>query len=217
MSTNNEGILIALLIVLVVGVALQKGGLDACPHDCTCSRCSKGKFTSLAVGTHPELAAIQARDAALREKRHDPSVRAPDEPPKAAPPKSLEEAQRAAWFEAVSSDGDYNTGTGGGVAMALDSNDSSGPTINYQDALIDLVADERMRAQQANWHSEVAPKSHTALVVDDLEEAAAISAYNGQGLYAFRFGAPSQHNNLFVTEQDAESYAKHATNFSFGQ
>ena len=90
------------------------------------------------------------------------------------------------------------------------------PAINYQDTLVDLVADRRMKAQHANWHSEVVPKSQTSLKVDTMDEAAAVSNYNGHGMYAFRFGAPTQHNPLFVTDQDAESYAVNSTAFTFG-
>ena len=49
-----------------------------------------------------------------------------------------------------------------------------------------------------------------------MDEAAAVSNYNGHGLYSFRFVAPSQHNPLFITDQDASSYGVQTTKFTFG-
>ena len=90
------------------------------------------------------------------------------------------------------------------------------PCINYQDALVDTVADPRMRAQHQNWYGEVGPKSQTAMAVDDMDEAAAVSNYQGHGLYAFRFSAPTQSNPLFVTDMDKSQYRDHSTRFSIG-
>ena len=74
-----------------------------------------------------------------------------------------------------------------------------------------MVATPDMRRQHESWHAEVAPKSQTSLVVDDMDEAAAISSFNGVGINAFQFSAPKQSNALFLTDQNAESYAKNAT------
>ena len=170
---------------------------------------------------------IQMQDGALRGARHDAYNQdhaflsadlAKNYRSWAAAPKDLEEAQRAAWFEAVSNGNNsyYNSEVGGDQSAELMQHHTPGPSINYQDTLVDLVADPRMRAQQDNWYSEVAPKSQTAMKVDTIDEAAAVSNYRGHGMYAFRFVAPSQHNPLFVTDQDAESYGVQSTKFTFG-
>jgi hypothetical protein len=136
----------------------------------------------------------------------------------ASSPRDLEEAQRAAWFEAVSNGNNayYNPEMGGDSGRELVQHHTPGPAINYQDTLVDLVADPRMRAQQANWYSEVAPKSQTAMKVDTIDEAATMAALPRSGLYSFRLLAPSQHNPLYITDQDAESYGVQTTRFSFG-
>ncbi len=128
----------------------------------------------------------------------------------AATPKTIEEAQRAAWFEATSQETPppYYTNQGGIV--------SPESALNYNETLVDLISDPRMRAQQANWYSEVAPKSQTSMKVDTINEAAAVSNFHGWGIYSFRFGAPSQHNPLYLTDQDPEDYALQATEFMVG-
>ena len=135
----------------------------------------------------------------------------------AATPRNLEEAQRAAWFEAVEfgHNATHDPEKGHDVDHQVQHH-TPGSMINYQDALVDLVADDRMRAQHMSWHSEVAPKSQTAMRVDDMAEASAMSSNRGHGVYAFRFSAPSQYNPLFITDQDAESYSPQATKFALG-
>jgi hypothetical protein len=136
----------------------------------------------------------------------------------AGPSGGLEEAQRAAWFETVSNghNAQYNPEKGGSPGSELVHHFTPAPAINYQDALIDFVANPRMRTQQTNWYNEVAPKSQTAMRVDSLDEAAAMASHAGHGLYAYRFPAPRQNNPLFVTEQDSGSYSPHRTKFRFG-
>jgi hypothetical protein len=229
---SNEAILIVLLVVLIVVVAFQgrgfgRGGYDGCPSGCGCPRCKKGSFTSSMPA--PASSSVVSPYTPTRGARHDAYNQdhaylsadlAKNYRSWAAAPRDLEEAQRAAWFEAVSNGNNsyYNTEAGGNSASELIQHHTPGPAINYQDTLVDLVADPRMRAQQANWHSEVAPKSQTAIKVDTLDEAAAISNQRGHGLYAYRFPAPSNnnHNPLFITEQDAESFGVHTTKFTFG-
>jgi hypothetical protein len=223
---SNESILLVLLIVLIVVVACQgRGGGQGGggqgsggQHDAFASSSVMSPYTP-----------IRMQDGALRGARHDAFNQdhayhtadlAKNYRAWATKPRDLEEAQRAAWFEAVSSgeNSHYNTEAGGYAADELTQHHTPGPSINYQETLVDLVApvDGRMRAQQENWHSEVAAKSQTAMAVDNLDEASAISNYRGHGLYSFRFAAPSQHNPLMVTDQDAETYGVHSTRFSFG-
>lgn len=237
---SNEAVLIALLVVLILVVAFQgRGmrmgrGMGGCPRGCTCPRC-RGRPEGFAGGDGSVATSkvmspytpIQAQDGALRGARHDAYNQdhayltadlAKNYRAWSTAPSDLEEAQRAAWFEAVSN-GDnayYNSELGGNAGSELIQHHTPGPSINYQDTLVDLVADPRMRAQQDNWYSEVAPKSQTSMKVDTIDEAAAVSNYNGWGLYSFRFDAPSQHNPLFITDQDAESYGVQSTKFTFG-
>lgn len=240
---SNEAVLVALVVVLIMVVAFRGGGFGrACPAGCGCARCAaKAGFASnewapSAGGAGPPpgtstamspYTPLHMQDGAARGQRHDAygQDRAFDKADLAknyrawaTTPRDLEEAQRAAWFETVSNgnNASYNPEAGGDTAAELFQHHEPGPSINYQDTLVDLVSDPRMRAQQANWHSEVAPKSQTALQVDTIDEAAAMSSYNGHGIYAFRMDAPSQHNPLFITDQDAESYGAHATKFTFG-
>jgi hypothetical protein len=226
----SESILIVLLAVLVVVVALQgrggcghgkHGGGGGCGPACAAQ---KSGFTS--SGSDPELA-HQAVVGAMRGARLDAYNRphaystadlAKNYRAWSAGPRDIEEAQRAAWFEATANgeSAQYDTEAGGDMGAEVTAHHTPAPGINYQDALVDLVADPRMRAQHANWHSEVAPKSQTAMRVDDLDEASAVAAHKGHGLYAFRFAAPPQHNPLFVTEHDGQSFAQHTTQFTFG-
>jgi hypothetical protein len=136
-----------------------------------------------------------------------------------ATPRDLADAQREAWFEATDSGSSaFDPEISHNQAASITQHFDSGPSIDYQTALTDLVADDQMRNQQSNWAAEVAPKSMTALKADNMDEAAAIGANNGHGLYAFRFSGArvNQHNPLMLTDQDASDYAAHTTAFSFG-
>lgn len=228
--SSNEAILIALLVVLVLVVVFQGSGWRRCPAGCRCARCrpaDKAHFESATSSVMSPYTPISMQDGAIRGARHDAYNQdhaylsadlAKNYRSWAASPRDLEEAQRAAWFEAVSAGNNayYNPELGADTGSDVSQHHTPGPAINYQDTLVDLVADPRMRAQQANWYSEVAPKSQTSMKVDTIDEAAAISAQNGWGIYAFRFPAPSQHNPLFITDQDAESFGVQTTRFSFG-
>lgn len=222
----NEALLAALLVVLILIAVFQ--GRGWCLPGCSCPNCTGGE--GFASSKETPYTPIQMQDGAIRGARHDAynqehafrALGSADLSKNyrawAAAPRDLEEAQRAAWFESVSNGNNayYNSEAGGDVASELMQHHTPGPSINYQDTLVDLVADPRMRAQQANWYSEVAPAGGGAMKVDTLDEAAAVSNYRGSGLYSFRFAAPSQHNPLFITDQDAESFGVHTTKFSFG-
>lgn len=236
---TNGGILIALLVVLIlVVVFLGRGAHGAgcgcakcgsCAPGCGCPKCSgKDGF----AGSDPTISPyteISHQDGAMRHARHDAYNQdhaylkadlAKNYRAWAAAPRDLEEAQRAAWFAATSNgeNESYDPETGGDAAAEMGSHHTPGPAINYQDALVDLVADPRMNAQHANWHSEISAKSQGALKVDTIDEAAAISTQGGHGIYAFRFPGSkvSQHNALFITEESAESQGVQATPFSIG-
>lgn len=213
--TAEEGIVFALLTILIIVVVFRLGrnsghGYDGCcSPNCGCPRCRpKEPFTDVPRAPPPPATCPSGKD--LRPVGSYQNIRS-----LTADPPALEEAQRMAWSEAVSG-GDseyYNPAPGGGSYDEMVHHHTPGSSMNYQDALINLVADPRIRAQQADWYEEVAPKSQTAMTVDNLDEAAAVSTQNGHGLHSFRFPAPSQHNPLFITDQDAETYGEHATRF----
>ena len=218
----TKAILIALLVVLIVVVAF--GCRDAIGRSEGFSGSVDNGVTSSVMSPYTPL---HFQDGALRGARHDAYNQdhaylkadlAKNYRSWATTPRDLEEAQRAAWFESVSqgSNAFYDPEKGGNQSSELLQHHTPGPSINYQDTIVDLIADPRMRAQQADWYSEVAPKSQTAMKVDTIDEAATMSAVPRQGLYSFRFSAPSQHNPLFITDQDAESYGAQTTRFSFG-
>lgn len=220
---SNESILIVLIVVLVVVVVCnpqicpQSSDNNTCTSinhkDCDCDY--KDHFQSCGGCGNQHLI------NAMRGMRHD-GYNQPHPVKNAdlaknyncwsATPDDLTQAQRNAWFE-ITSNGENSQFN----PECPDTQHMSGSSLNYQDALVDLVADPRMRQQHSNWSNEVAPKSQTAMRVDDMDEASAMSSYNGHGLYTFRHAAPCQSDNkLFVTEEDPESFAKHTTKFTFG-
>jgi len=223
---NTVAILIVLLIILVLFFGRQGGGgwRGRCGPGCRCPRCAEN-FTASESVMSP-YTPLNMQDGALRGARFDgfgqehPYLRADlakNYRNWATSPNDIEQAQRSAWFQAVAGGNREHFEPGGGVGDAVARYHTPGSSIDYQQTLVDLVADPRMRAQQDNWYSEVAPKSQTSLKVDTLDEAAAVSNYRGHGIYAFRFDAPSQHNPLFITDQDATTYGPNATKFSFGE
>jgi hypothetical protein len=240
----TEGILLVLVTLLLVVVIYQGGGLGKgallpVPGK-TCAEGFAGGAPpdSLALGPHlPPEAPLSGEEIPLTSPpwvAGETAPISPFPPPPvgaegygldsgygaadlaknfrnwAASPRDIEEAQRAAWFEATAKEDPppFYTNQGGIVAPS--------PALNYQDTLVDLIADPRMRAQQANWYSEVAPKSQTSMKVDTIDEAAAVSAFRGWGIYSFRFGAPAQHNPLFITSEGPEDFALEATEFRVG-
>ena len=135
-------------------------------------------------------------------------------------PPSVAESERAAWFEATADPPTSLSATNDRGSPATEhfgpAGGASGPigeSLDYNQALTDLVADPRLLAQHSNWVNEVLPKSQVSMKVDTIDEAAAISAYRGHGIYAFRFNAPAQNNPLFVTDEGPADYHKESTPF----
>lgn len=218
----ETAILAMLLVVLIIVIVFQYRGFG---HRCPARKTPHPLFDSFDTN-YPPRAPFHAQDGMLRGARQDAYNQdhayhradlAKNYRAWATTPRDLEEAQRAAWFEAI--EFDHNATHDPEKSHNMDhqvQHHTPGSMLNYQDALVDLVADDRMRAQHMNWHSEVAPKSQTAMRVDDMAEASAMSSNRGHGVYAFRFSAPSQYNPLFITDQDAESYGPQATKFTLG-
>jgi len=210
---SNEAILIVLIILLVIVVLGQGRGGG-----------SKNRFAT--KGETP-YTALDRQAGAITGVRNDgynqehPYVRADlakNYRSWAAKPHDIAEAQRAAWYEATrpgSNSNAYDPTIAWDAGKDMANYHAPGPSINYQDALIDLVADERTRRNHEQWVSEVAPFSQTSMKVDDMDEAVAM-AQPRVGLSSFRFhGGPTQNNPLFVTELDAEQLASQGKRFDF--
>lgn len=137
-------------------------------------------------------------------------------------PRDIAQAAREAWFETTASGGtpgDYVPSMSGDPAASAASYHTHQPEINYQDALVDLVATPDIRSNHSKWVDEVAPTSRTALMPDDLDEAAVFNHGTSRvGLGAFRLPmAQVRPNSLFQLEVDAYDHATQGSdNFRFG-
>jgi hypothetical protein len=63
---------------------------------------------------------------------------------------------------------------------------------DYQSKLEESVVTGKMKHQHGEWANEIAPKSRTAMMIGDMEEAATMSIPR-YGLNAFRFETPKTH------------------------
>lgn len=123
----------------------------------------------------------------------------------------MSDGTRKAWLDTVTNDGGYHESNDSG---ASDYHESYDHMEDYQKVLEAEVIDGRMVDQQANWVSEVAPKSQTAMKVGSMDETAALAAWNGWGLKTFAMEAPPNHGDpLFVLEFDNDDYKEMRTSF----
>lgn len=75
------------------------------------------------------------------------------------------------------------------------------PIMDWTEAMIVTQVTPEQRARQRDFGRECAPYSMTSTAVDNIEEAAVLSATRGWGLTAFRpNAAPQSENTLFITE-----------------
>lgn len=87
---------------------------------------------------------------------------------------------------------------------------------NWNELVTDLAIDPRTREQHKQWVNEVGPFSQGSFSVDNLDEAVAVNAAHGQGIYAFRRNAVAQGPcTLQITEADAKLYDKEFAPVSF--
>jgi hypothetical protein len=63
---------------------------------------------------------------------------------------------------------------------------------DYQSKLEESVVTGKMKHQHGEWANEIAPKSRTAMMIGDMEEAATMSTPR-YGLNSFRFETPKTH------------------------
>jgi hypothetical protein len=136
-----------------------------------------------------------------------------------ATPEELHRAERAAWFSKRDSRrAHFDTERMMGVEGLISQDHETAPEINWQDGLVDLVADRRMRENQAKWNEEMQPFSSTWLKVDTIDEAAVHGLGgpgNAVGLYAFSRGGPQVHNPWQLTEVGPDDFSAMRTTFRF--
>lgn len=137
-----------------------------------------------------------------------------------ATPEQLHKAERAAWFKAR----DQSQRSGFDTERMMDTSDltmqehDSSPAINWQDALVDLVADKRVRENQAKWEAEMQPFNTTWLKVDDMDEASVFGLGgpgNAQGLYTFSRGGVNVDNPMFLTDVGPDEFSQMKSAFRF--
>ena len=203
---TGQALLIILIVILLCFVIFksQEPGADGCAPDCGCS----GEATQFHSGGQ----IMDASHTVDTDAHQLPKTRN-DMESMQKQIRALEASQYNAWAAATPSDGWAPESVG--CKGELDMMNRTAPPIDYQTALTDMVVDRRMLDNHNSWTSEIAPKSQTALKVDTIDEAAAMSIPR-VGLNSFRMSAPQQHNPLFVTELDAPSLAKHATRYRLG-
>lgn len=87
---------------------------------------------------------------------------------------------------------------------------------NWNELVTNLAIDPRTREQHKQWVNEVGPYSQGSFSPDNLDEAVAVNAAHGQGIYAFRRNAVAQGPcTLQITEADAKLYDKEFAPVSF--
>lgn len=209
---NDHTIIIALLIVLVVIIAWQGSGWMSKRNGgngggaCGAKSGGSETFTNPWLTNDKQFAAVQGNPDGpkiLRDKRWlIPQLARANA---SATPEELHKAERAAWFSArdagkratFDTERMYNT-----EDLTMQEHETE-PQINWQDSLIDLVADKRIRENQRKWNAEVQPWNTTWLKVDDIDEASVFGLGgpgNAQGLYTFSRGGVNVHNPMFLTD-----------------
>jgi hypothetical protein len=96
----------------------------------------------------------------------------------------------------------------------METTDSSNNSQNYhQSRMTDQVADSRMKTQHRKWVSEVAPKSQTAMAVDNMDEASALSTWNGHGLRTYSMRAPKRIGDPMYILEGTDDFDSQRTRF----
>jgi hypothetical protein len=128
-------------------------------------------------------------------------------------PEELAQAEREAWYDAVSADrtGAFNTELAHDPQSDVLQYHTAQPALDYDSFITDLVLDPRARENQRRWVEEMQPWSGTAMMVDDMEEAMEAST-DFIGLR--RPQAIVQYNPLQLTERDANTFV-HNPKFNF--
>ncbi len=128
-------------------------------------------------------------------------------------PEELAQAEREAWYNAVSADrtGSFNTELAHDPQSDAMQYHTAQPALDYDSFITDLVVDPRTRENHRRWVEEMQPWSGTAMMVDDMEEAMEAST-DFIGLR--RPQSVVQYNPLQLTERDASTFV-HNPRFNF--
>lgn len=84
---------------------------------------------------------------------------------------------------------------------------------DYQGKLEGSVVTNKMKFQHNEWAAEVAPKSRTAMIIGDMDEAT-VMATPRYGLTSFRFETPKRYGNLTQLAEGDDYRHKYNTKFN---
>lgn len=206
-------IVVVLLIIYIFLEYHRKQDKTKCPPK------DKSKETLVATNEQSPYTALDNQNEIYRKLRMDPKYAAEIRPQDinfwSTTPGDINSAMSQAWCPADPHDDNHERAESfvKGRDMAEKNHGDSGTGIDYQNTLIDLVATPKMREEHAAFCGEIMGKSRTQLRVDTIDEAAALSTYNGHGIKTFSMDGPSQHNPTSVPEESRESYAKINTKY----
>ena len=213
MVKSEHAVIIALLIVLVVLVVFQssKGKGHGCSgetgkYDTYRSAPREGFQNPWATVDKMHRVVQGSPDGPKILKDHRNLIPQLARAKASATPEEMHKAERAAWFSArdVGKRAAFNTEKMTEIEDQIHQEHATEPDIDWQDALVDLIADKRVRENQRKWNSEMEPFNTTWLKVDDSDE---ITMYGlgipRQGIaYAMGSAPPTVHNPWQLTELD---------------
>lgn len=84
---------------------------------------------------------------------------------------------------------------------------------DYQGKLEGSVVTNKMKLQHTEWAAEVGPKSRTAMIIGDMDEAT-VMATPRYGLTSFRFETPKRYGNLTQLTEGDDYRHKYNTKFN---
>lgn len=210
---DNETILVALLIVLIIAVVYMVWRKES-------------KKSEPFITDNP-YAIINHENAAKRGVRHDAAYQQPSYLSKMQladyyatgadlMPQDVSKAEQEAWFAASDTSGhagNYNVEEGFSPGSDLSQYHGPAPSMDYDGTyLTDLVISPRMRANHNQWVEEMKPWSGVSKTVDTLE----VENYQPRtGITAFRMPAPPQYNPMQLTEVDQNDHLRGGKPFRF--
>lgn len=226
----NDGVLLALLTLLVVFVAARcgSGGLwpaKPCDHPAPDAEAFTPVRAGMPRGSNADphhdyeggdynpYTVLNKQLSSIRGMKHD----AYNQPPLWRQPRGLDRyhrsganikpeqiaaAERAAWF-GQGSRPEFDPETTHSTSAATEHTDS-GAGMNYGDYIADLVVDPRTRENHAKWVQEMKPWGGGPLIVDTADE---IQETTQHFVGLRRVQAVAQYNPLQLTERDTYTFA----------
>jgi hypothetical protein len=216
---SDHAIIIALIVVLIAIVAYQGNGWMS---KSGCGNGDAGKYDTYAAAKAPAQRERYQNPYTTLEKMQRTVQGSPDGPKllkdhrnlipnmarssASATPEQLYKAERASWFAArdARKSAGWDPEKGTEIGDQIQHEHATEPGLDWQDSLIDLIADPRLRENQRKWNAEMDPFNSTWLKVDDSDE---ITMYGlgipRQGIaYAMGSAPPPVYNPFFLTELD---------------